>query len=128
MLYLARPSLTVRWVPVLPASRAPIPLPHALMHVHHASWVPVVLSVFRLVTFLVPGPLLYGRATLDHAKPRSKARPVCASLAFPMPALPSHALTRVHPARRSGAARAVLVPLACPAPRPPRPAQPLAYT
>src|SRR5258707_657081 len=127
MLYLARPSLTVRWVPVLPASRAPIPLPHALMHVHHASWVPVVLSVFRLVTFLVPGPLLYGRATLDHAKPRSKARPVCASLASPMPALPSHALPRVHPARRSGAARVVRDLLVCPAPAPPLSAPPNRY-
>src|SRR6266446_4407907 len=88
MLYLARPSLTVRWVPVLPASRAPIPLPHALMHVHHASWVPVVLSVSRLVTFLVPGPLLHGRATLDHAKPRSKARVVRVLLVCPAPAPP----------------------------------------
>src|SRR5258708_36643438 len=124
MLYLARPSLTVRWVPVLPASQAPIPLPHALMHVHHASWVPVVLSVFRLVTFLVPGPLLYGRATLDHAKPRSKARPVCASLASPMPALPSHALPRVHPAMRPEPARGAAVSLVLPTPAPPLPRPP----
>src|SRR5712692_2225271 len=128
MLYLARPSLTVRWVTVLPASQAPIPLPHALMHVHHASVrAAVVLSVFRLVTFLVPGPLLYGRATLDHAKPRSKARPVCASLASPMPALPSHALPHVHPARRSGAARVVRVLLVCPTPAPPLSAPPSRY-
>src|SRR5258708_35058526 len=128
MLYLARPSLTVRWVPVLPASQAPIPLPHALMHAHHASWVPVVLSVFRLVTFLVPGPLLYGRATLDHAKPRSKARPVCASLASPMPALPSHALPHVHPAKRSRAARPIRVLPFLPAPILPLFRPPLRFT
>src|SRR5215470_14395762 len=101
MLYRARPSLTVRWELVLPASQEPIPLPHALLRVHHASWVAVVLSMFHLVTSPVPEPLLYGRATLDHAAPRSKARPAFAPHTSLMPALPSHVLPRVHPARRS---------------------------